>query len=157
MSKRTKRLSRSPQSYAQRDQFAQNALQLSVTVGRRPSYSPAKKLALLPRPQTTVSTGLERLADLRRDQARLRFRTLASQPIYGRLPVSRQIARQRALNQWMKRAQLASQESTPCRQREKRRQIMFALNVAGRKWGPSGGPNMKNAKRTSMSYYTCTR
>lgn len=46
--------------------------------------------------------------------------------------------------------------STPCMRREKRREVMFAQNVAGRKWG-RGGPRMDGAKFSVDSQYVCRR
>lgn len=41
-----------------------------------------------------------------------------------------------------------------CQIRSRRKSVMFALDVAGRKWG-RGGPKMRGARRNSFSNYSC--
>lgn len=46
----------------------------------------------------------------------------------------------------------------PCVKRATRREVMFAGNVAGNKWGRgSGGPNMRDARRSLSSQLSCKR
>lgn len=51
---------------------------------------------------------------------------------------------------------IRTEDNSICRTREKRKEVMFAQGVAGRKWG-RGGPNMKRARRSLKSQYTCVR
>lgn len=44
--------------------------------------------------------------------------------------------------------------STMCARRARRRKLMFIKGVAGRSWG-SGGPNMRGARRTPDSSFSC--
>lgn len=50
--------------------------------------------------------------------------------------------------------ELKTKITTPCQIRAQRKEIMFAHNVAGRKWG-RGGPKMRGARKTVFSNYTC--
>lgn len=43
-----------------------------------------------------------------------------------------------------------------CAKRDTRTQVLFALKVAGRRWG-SGGPSMQNARRSEDSNVSCKR
>lgn len=47
-----------------------------------------------------------------------------------------------------------SKNYTPCQMREQRKEVLFSLRVAGKKWG-RGGPRMENSRRTLFSNYTC--
>lgn len=44
-----------------------------------------------------------------------------------------------------------------CIRRQKRREVLFAKQVAGRRHGSGGGPDMRGAKHTLESFYTCAR
>lgn len=50
--------------------------------------------------------------------------------------------------------ELRSDDYNFCRQRSMRKGVMFALDVAGRKWG-RGGPNMRHSRRGESSNFTC--
>lgn len=47
--------------------------------------------------------------------------------------------------------------STPCKRRAERREVMFARDVAGRKWGSGAGPKMRDWKFSRDSQYKCVR
>lgn len=88
------------------------------------------------------------LADLRsrRDRIAPTSRRVSRMPlmrpvgVYGRLiPLGKPVLNSR---------------STPCSRRAKRREVMFARDVAGRKWG-RGGPKMRNARFSISSQYRC--
>lgn len=44
-----------------------------------------------------------------------------------------------------------------CLQRGRRREVLFSLGVSGRSWGSGGGPQMRHARRSVDSSYTCRR
>lgn len=44
---------------------------------------------------------------------------------------------------------------TPCRRRAERKEVLFAQNVAGRRWGRGGGPSMRGARIGLNSQYRC--
>lgn len=49
-----------------------------------------------------------------------------------------------------------SRSQSVCQRRQRRKETMFALGVAGRRWG-RGGPRMQRARHTYESSYTCRR
>lgn len=48
------------------------------------------------------------------------------------------------------------EQSSPCKRRAVRREVMFSGGVAGRRWS-RGGPKMFRARRTVDSSYRCVR
>lgn len=107
---------------------------------------------LLPRALAVAPSSQAKLDGLRAVLARsyLRRRQVP-------LPVVQQVRRRRAqllqLHAWAMPSRL---RSNPCAKRAVRKEVMFSLKVAGRRWG-SGGPRMSQARRTVESSYTCRR
>lgn len=121
------------------------------TVGRDLRFASRSPL-LLPRHRTVVPTGKEKfdslLSDISRFRSRLRF-----QP--PNLTPPRRIAIRSKQLRSLVRPFLSDMKS-PCVRRRERSQVMFALKVAGRRWG-SGGPRMDRARRSVFSSYSCVR
>lgn len=121
----------------------------SVVVGRKPVFASRNPLLLPRRYATALSTGRQQWDDLRSLRARFRLREATA------LPVVKQVQRrQRQLVSLVR--PFFSERSSPCVRRSERKQVMFAKEIAGRRWG-SGGPIMKDARRTVESAYQCRR
>lgn len=137
----------------------QPTLDVSALTGREESL--ALRLARRPRSVTPVSRSrvLEAVR-LQRPTIRLwdtisrprRLQALSAPPRPRTM-----IARQRQFTQLAEKPLHYLGQGNTCKDRATRKQIMFAKNVAGRKWGSGGGPSMKNARRSVESGYTCVR
>lgn len=128
-----------------RPEAYQNA---SVPVGREVRLASRNPL-LLPRPiAPAFITGQERLQSLRVDLARFRAQRLLKPRI------SDQVQRRRIQLLDLRRPFISTRKS-PCRRRAERKQVMFAKFVAGRSWGSGSGPQMRFARRTEFSNYSC--
>lgn len=119
------------------------------STGRRQWRPPSLSTLMLPRSETPVLDGQRRLNDLRSFLAVLRT---PRQP--NRLPVAVYRALGREARRELLRAPQMPPYRTPCARRGVRREVMFARQVAGRRWG-AGGPDMRNARRTVESQYSC--
>lgn len=88
------------------------------------------------------------LGDLRARRARTALTSTGrGRDVSSRLPVSSRVITPLGKPVLFRR-------SSPCVARGQRRQVMFAMEVAGKKWG-AGGPQMKGARFTVESQYTC--
>lgn len=130
----------------------------SVMVGRPSLTRPSNNPLLLPRPKAVAT--LTRFDQLRRLQAELTWsrRRRYSQPVVNSAP-TRKLTRPhlvRSILTRLARPSVDPRVRSPCLSRSERKQVLFARQVAGRKWG-RGGPYMKNSRRTHLSYFTCRR
>lgn len=50
---------------------------------------------------------------------------------------------------------LLATRHTVCDTRRSRREVMFSLRVAGKRWSSGRGPSMNNARRSVSSNYSC--
>lgn len=118
-----------------------------VPPGRR-QWRPPSRALLLPRAKTVVPDGLDRLRELRELQAVIRA---PAHPVVVRRA---QVAAVEGRRQLLRMAM--PERRTPCQGRQTRREVMFAREVAGKKWSRgSGGPKMDRARHTVESQYTC--
>lgn len=113
----------------------------------------SRKPLLLPRPQTAVQQRVANFDAFRRDLRAITRRPNMTRPNVSRLQAG---LRQRRIQFKALKTPTLSGVSSPCHQREQKKQIMFAKQIAGRSWS-AGGPKMKGARRTINSSYHCTR
>lgn len=118
--------------------------------GRELSFASRNSL-LLPRAIASApSSAHKQFHDLQIRRARIRRTAPYS------VPVKRQILR-RAVQLMELRTPSLAKLTSPCVRRAKRRQVMFANQVAGRKWGRGGGPDMRRARHNETSSFKCRR
>lgn len=132
----------------------------SSTSGRRARVPASRNPLLLPRSMAVAFPG--RVQDLAYRSSRVRVYRSPPGRSQGRRPdnlLLQQIA-------WLKarrssrvaRAELIRPSLNPrttlCQKRHIRKSVLFSLNVAGKGWG-SGGPNMRRARRTPSSQFSC--
>lgn len=138
----------------------QPTLDVSSLTGRE---TPSLALRLARRPRSATPVSRSRVLEA----VRLARPTISPWDTMGRprklvpLPTRPQtrakIARQRQFSQLAEKPLRYVGQGNVCQNRATRRQVMFAQDVAGKKWGSGGGPSMKNARRSVESAYSCVR
>lgn len=128
----------------------------SLSVGREPLLLASRRPSLLPRLSATAYPV--------RRQPELWLRSV---------PVHRRVARTRAITPTaadLRRRFLKGQSFTRnllrprmdpalrvCVSRLDRKEVLFAKRVAGRRWNSGSGPDMRRARRSQSSNYSCKR
>lgn len=123
------------------------------TAGREPWRARLISSLLRPVPpgyigQESIRATARVLGDLRSR----RDRTALTSTVRGRDASARRVIQTRLYPPLGK--PVLALRSSPCEARGQRREVMFARDVAGRKWG-RGGPKMRGARFTVESQYAC--
>lgn len=129
----------------------------SVTAGREKHVFASRKPILLPRANALATSGAQKTHAILADVSRKRsgFRTTPVFTVVSRVPVRRQIKIKTLQLSTLKTLTLKKLQKNPCTDRRDRKQVMFAVGVAGKKWGSGSGPSMQKARRTVNSQYQC--
>lgn len=129
----------------------QSSLSIGDSVNAGRNFSVASRRYLLPRLPRPNAVAINDAFQSRRQAITRRL----FPKLNIALPKVEQVRRRVATLRLFSRRPLIPMKTSPCRRRVVRKEVMFSRGVAGRKWRGSGGPQMKRARRTVESFYTC--